>query len=200
MLLRISIVLIVLGCALGFYTYQEGGLAVNASTQAETIALKDLIARGPNGNPHIVLTNFELDENIVCSTKDNSTTWEEVWVPLHPEDDDGQAPGKAPKAVAVQALLFSKHCRNADELRARCGNVEELHGMVINKIKGLGSEEQKQLASHYPGTDFGRCLIFEEGRSPAAWGVLLGLWAGSAALVVLGLLLLVVQFVRRRTV
>ena len=41
--------------------------------------------------------------------------------------------------------------------------------------------------------------IFEEGRTPSGWGLLLAQWAGAVALFGLGVLLLLVQFVRRRT-
>src|SRR5690242_12855164 len=135
MLVRLGIALIIFGCLLGFYTYREGGLAVNALSDPERVALKDLIARGPNGNPHIILTGFDLGDNIVYSSKNDGKTWDEVWVPLHPDDAQEPPAGEAPKAGPVQALLYSKHCRNNDELQTRLA-ADELHGMVINKVKG----------------------------------------------------------------
>src|SRR5262249_48703233 len=63
----------------------------------------------------------------------------------------------------------------------------ELQGLVTNEIESLGSEEQKLLNSSYPGTDFTKCVLFQEGREPAGSGKVFGMVGGGAALMLLGI-------------
>lgn len=57
-------------CAI--FGVQEYLLAARSSHEPEEISLRDLIKRGPGGNPNIILTDFSLFEDYVSQ---NGGTW-----------------------------------------------------------------------------------------------------------------------------
>ena len=175
---RLGIICLVVGCGLGYATYVEYSLGAYATKEPEQIRLQDLIARGPGGNPHVLLTDYELCDNFVYETKGGSH-WTGVWVPIVPRGAAGPGPGQGLRPQRVQAILFSTRVSNEAELPQRCGG-PRLQGLVTNRIMSLGSEERRLLAESYPGTDFSRCLIFQEGRQPSSLTTVALLGGGSA--------------------
>jgi hypothetical protein len=178
---------------------KERSLAATASKASEEIALKDLIARGPDGNPNIILKDFALCENYVCKTR--GTRWDSVWIPAVPRDAVPQGQGMGAKQDNIQALIFTINARNEQDLLLRCDQ-PRLPALVTNRMVSLGSEEKKLLQQSYPGTDFSRCLIIQEGREPASavkQSVMIG-GGGLLALIGTGLLGLIgVQWYRERS-
>jgi hypothetical protein len=148
-----------------FVGLDERSLAATASKTPEEISLKDLIARGPNGNPNIILKDFALCENFVYKT--GRTGWQSAWVPAVPRDAVPPGQGKGAKQVNVQALIFTINASSEQDLFQRCDK-PRLPALVTNRMVSLGSEEKKLLEQSYPGTDFSRCLIIQEGREPAS--------------------------------
>jgi hypothetical protein len=61
---------------------------------------------------------------------------------------------------------------------------------VTNKIVSLGGQERTLLEQSYPGTDFSRCLIIQEGREPAGWTKLIIMVGGGSLATLIGLGLL----------
>jgi hypothetical protein len=171
---RLGIICLVVGLGLGYATYAEYRLGAYATREPEEIRLQDLIARGPEGNPHVLLTDYELCDNFVYETH-GGTHWSGVWVPIVPRGGAGQ--GLRPQRV--QAILFSGHVSDEPQLQQRCA-VPRLQGLVTNRIMSLGSEERRLLAESYPGTDFSRCIIFQEGRRPSSLTTVFLLGGGSA--------------------
>src|SRR5262249_14497219 len=103
MLFRLGIALIVGGCILGYFTIQEGRLAATASATPQEITLQQLIARGPAGNAHIILKDFDFCDNLVYQESEHGTTWLKVWVPVVPHQ--GNREGAGPQVQNVQALV-----------------------------------------------------------------------------------------------
>ena len=56
--MRFGIFALIAAAALGYMTYVEGVLAMKSSEVPEEITLKKLIARGPDGNAHIIPDRF----------------------------------------------------------------------------------------------------------------------------------------------
>jgi hypothetical protein len=202
---RIAIVLFVFGVMAIVFGVYEWRLSSGASTRPEEISLRDLIARGPDGNPNIILKDFELlDDNLVYEYDEKlgpNSSWTKVWVPVVPP---GAAPPGQPGGFPfnpqpqrqigqVQALIYSTHVHGQAEIRPRCG-VPKLRAMVTNRVQSLGSEEKKLLQEGYPGTDFNKCLIIEEGREPASAGFLVLLFGGGLLLLAGGAGLLVIPW------
>jgi len=83
LMIRIGIGLLIVGAILAAVGFQEWSVARTATKQPEEISLKDLIARGAEGNPNIILKDYELCDNFVYETK-GGTSWTHVWVPIVP--------------------------------------------------------------------------------------------------------------------
>jgi hypothetical protein len=73
-----------------------------------------------------------------------------------------------------------------------------LQALVTNKIVSLGAEERSLLEQSYPGTDFSRCLIIQEGRQPAGPVKVVLMVGGGGLLGVAGLVVIGFGFVRWR--
>src|SRR5262249_18214666 len=79
-------------CAL--FAVDEYRLSARSSQEPEEISLRNLINRGPNGNPNIILTDFSIFEDYVYQKKLVSGRWTKVWVPIVPTDKE-DTPGKS---------------------------------------------------------------------------------------------------------
>jgi hypothetical protein len=180
----IGIMLLIFGGILFGVGWQERGMAANASAQPEEISLKNLIARGPDGNPNIILTDYVLCENLVYESKNGR--WTKVWIPAIPTTDLPPNATKVGRPGNIRALVFSINAGNEAEVEQRCQQ-PKLRALVTNKIVSLGGQEKKLLEQNYPGTDFARCLIIQEGREPAGSTKLLLMLGGGSVLVLAGL-------------
>jgi hypothetical protein len=198
--LRIGAVLALIGGVLVVLGVQEWFAFRTASATPEEISLSALIARGTEGNAHVILKDFELCDNLVYETEGSATSWNKVWVPVIPAQGGGGGrpplpgmmqpqPQPQPQPHQIQALIFSIRIRNPQELEQRC-NVPRLQALVTNKLVSLGSEERKHLEQSYPGTDFSRCLIIQEGREPPGPVKMLLICGGGSVLLLAGLGLL----------
>src|SRR5262249_2912344 len=194
MLFRLGILLIVVGCILGYFTIQEGRLAATASATPQEITLQQLIARGPEGNAHIILKDFDFCDNLVRQQSEHGTTWTKIWVPVVPRQ--GNREGAGGQVQNVQAIVKSSKVHGEFELN-NFTQQTSLQGMVTNRIDSLGSEERKILQQSYPQTDFSKCLIIEDGRQPTSSGKILLMGAGTLVLVAGGVGLLVFSARRR---
>jgi hypothetical protein len=97
-------------------------LADASSQQPETISLKNLVARGPEGNPNIILTDYQLCDNFVYAANkvvgiQEVGSWTKVWVPIVPRTAAlARLFGGAQPAKDIQALIYSTHVGNQAEL------------------------------------------------------------------------------------
>jgi hypothetical protein len=183
------------GIALVVMGFQEKGLAKASSDAPETMSLEKLIARGPSGNPNVILTDFTTCDNFIYEKKKGR--WTGAWVPVVPRAGGGPKGGSP---AAFKAIVYSSQARSEDELYRRCDQAQ-LRGMVINTIRSLDSTEKRLLSESYPQTDFSTCIIFQEGREPAsdekvAFFIFGG---GTGALIGLGLLVLALFLWRKHS-
>src|SRR5262245_35967076 len=96
--LVIGAFLVIMGALFSFYGFKERGLAAASTKEPEEISLKNLIARGPDGNPNILLKDHVLCDNLVIQERAGSGVWTSVWVPIVPREDvaPGQVNGGRP--------------------------------------------------------------------------------------------------------
>lgn len=155
---------------------KERSLASAASAAPEEISLTALIARGPDSNPNIILTDYALGDDIIV--KSRSGSWTGAWVPAIPGKPGPERPHKP---QVLQAVIYSSQARNAEELYQRCEQTK-LRALLVNKIQSLEPDERGLLERSYPGTDFSKCLIIHEGREPAGTGKVLLMVGGGILL------------------
>jgi len=140
--------------------FRDRSLAAGASDKPVETALKALIDRGPEGNPYLIISDFDAGDNMVVDEKGGK--WDKVWVPIVPFVRSG----KTSSAQSVKALMYSFKIKNQDDL-AKVIQKDKIQGMVINKIQGLDSSTRNLLQKSYPKSDVEKIIIFELDREPA---------------------------------
>src|SRR5579862_1353695 len=99
--LIISSLVGVLCCVMfGISEYQ---LSARSSAEPEEIPLRLLIQRGAQGNPNVIITDFEVIEDYIYKSKFG--TWKKVWVPVVPADDKASDASKA----AIKVFLYGEN-------------------------------------------------------------------------------------------
>ncbi len=192
---RIGIGLAVVGGILIGWGVMEWRLGRGASATPERISLKQLIARGPEGNPNIILTDFALCDNYVI--EEENGRWKGVYIPVIPADEANLGGGPAHAGANVKAVLFTLNVRNEADI-ARVLERRELPALVTNRILSLGSEEKKLLQQSYAGFNADTCLIIQEGRTLTRGSTLTLIFGGGAVLLLGGIGLLAFGIVRSR--
>jgi hypothetical protein len=158
-----------LGCL--YFGVQEYALSARSSNEPEEISVRDLIRRGPEGNPNIILTDFSIFEDYICQKKMISGRWTKVWVPIVPKDDDADGD----QTAAIHIFLYSENVANEAEARQRFSK-PKLRGLINQEAPKPGIIGSIMIEKRYPGTKPHNCIIIVEGKEPA--GVLkLGLFA-----------------------
>lgn len=140
---------------------QEYALSARSSQQPEETSLRDLIKRGPGGNPNIILKDFSIFEDYVYEKRFGE--WKRVWVPIIPTGSDDVALSKR----AIRAFLYSEDLRNDKEVRQRFGKAK-LRCMVNPEAPKPGIIGSILIEKSYPGTKSSDCIIIEEGKEPAS--------------------------------
>jgi len=154
-----------------YFGTQEFLLSARSSREPEEISVRDLIRRGPEGNPNIILTDFSIFEDYICQKKMISGRWTKVWVPIVPKDDNTEGDEKA----AIHVFMYSENVANEAEARLRFSK-PKLRGLINQEAPKPGIIGSIMIEKRYPGTKPHNCIIIVEGKEPA--GVLkLGLLA-----------------------
>jgi len=157
-------------CAI--FGLEELSLSQRSSREPEEISLIQLIRRGPDGNPNIVLTDFSIFDDYIYRKNLVGGTWTKVWVPILPSV--GSTAGDKEPA-AIRAFLYSEDIQNEAQVRQRFDR-PKLRGMVNPNATKPGIIGRMLIRKNFPGTAPEKCLIIEEGKEPA--GILkLALWA-----------------------
>ncbi len=146
-------------CAM--FGVREYVLAAHSSQQPEEISLRDLIKRGPQGNPNIILKDFSIFEDYVYEKRFGE--WKRVWVPIVPAGGDDLVSSK----LAIRAFLYSEELRSDKEVRQRFGK-PKLRCMINPEAPKPGIIGSMLIAKSYPGTNSEHCIIIEEGKEPAS--------------------------------
>lgn len=189
--LRLGIAGLVLGAMLLFTGFREWQLGAAASAAPEDLTLEALIARGPDGNPNVRISDFMLADNYVYFLDDSGVSWGVVLIPAVPKTLGEQSVHVLnPKVIVKSTRVPSEN--ELKPLRART----RMQGLVVNRIEALGSEEKDLLSQDYPGLDINKCLILEESRQPSDFGKVFLMGGGGMALLLGGGWLLLYNFSR----
>jgi hypothetical protein len=164
-LLAIGIGLPIFGGLAAWYGFKEKDIAQASSQTPETISLSKLIARGPEGNANIILTDYTAIRPHVVQ-RGRRGRYSGSWVPIVPKDAAGPG-GEGATPKGVKAFVFSDKGRDPEAVYQRLSN-PQLAGMVTNKIMTPNSGAEDELKELYPQTDFATCIFIHEGREPAS--------------------------------
>jgi hypothetical protein len=184
-MVRYGIFALIGAAVLGYMTYTEGSLAFNSSPEPEPITLKNLLARGAEGNAYILLTDFVLCSNLVYKSKNNKD-WTNVWIPIVTREEVDPRQKEPPQPKEVKALFFSNRIDGQAALETRL-NQPKVQAMITNRISSLENDVRKLLQEAYPGTDFNTCLIIQEGRTPHSRGAVYAMGGGAGLALLLGI-------------
>lgn len=195
MFMILRIICLLAAVILGYFTWTEATLASRSTANPEEISLKALIARGPHGNANVRVTGFvQCPDSCPYFGGGTRENFNEVFVPI---EEVNQGKKEPLKPSNVQALFYSRNVHNESELDARLKK-PNFQGLVINSIHHLAWYLPGDLQKDYPGTDFNKCLIIEEGRVPPSWGRVFLFGAGSAGALLVGVVLFVFSRSRKK--
>jgi hypothetical protein len=182
---RLGLGMLILGGVLIYFGVREAQLGMSASAEPEAITLKALLDRGATGNPHVLVRDYvlDVDRGVEKGQENNAGEWQVVWVPIAPAGE--VKPGEP---FPIRAVIRSKRVHHETDLRLLQPTV---HGMVVNGIESLGSDERKVMEEMAAGADLGRCLIIDDERAPSDASWLFGFFGGGVALVAVGVFLMV---------
>lgn len=127
-----------------------------------SMSLAELIANGPGDNSHVLLTDFEFGEH---GFRDGAVRR----VPLFPKRAPDQEDGVAAAPRSFRVLLSSTAALNTPEDFAIMRRRDSIRGLVITpESRPFGGPEmnigvsEMFLRTHYPDTDFSKCLVVEQ--------------------------------------
>lgn len=158
--------------ACAFFGALETNLAMRSSSEPEKIALRDLIARGPEGNPNIILTDFKILGNFSIEKKAITRKWTKVWVPVVPADtpdSDTQTP--------IRVVLFSDEIRSEKQVYERFAK-PQLAGLIDPESAKPALSAAVFGKRKLP--DLKNCIVIVEGKGSAGLLKLSLLWVGCA--------------------
>jgi hypothetical protein len=163
------ILLLLLGGMGGIiHSFKERTLAARSSEQPQTVSLAELTSHGYGNNAHVIVTDFVADQkNFVYEYRSHALLkpfegdgwdkeWSGVYVPIVPAGLNNTG------APAMRAIVIASGVRNKKQLPDWFAN-KQIEGTVVNSVKSLGSGKEDLLRQRYPGTDFSKCVIIEEG-------------------------------------
>ncbi len=128
-----------------------------SSETPESISLQKLVQRGAEGNPNIILTDFQFCRKMAIKEDDMGAGWMSIWAPIIVPNE--AAPGEDQPAVLggdIHAILFSTGLRGDWDLPKF--DHPQLRAMVTNRISRLGPKESEILQEAYPGIHLEQCL------------------------------------------
>jgi hypothetical protein len=163
-----------------FYLFMDPWITYqNFSPTPRTIPLQELIDQGRGVNRNVQVTGFQFGEGSVYITKNNK--WETVYVPLIPMDD--HLPGERKNQLDREIVVFLKSTRIKDR-----NDLEQLARQPA--IQGLIIEhdlsEKNTLKPHFPGVDYSKCIILDEGRQPPSEMLVYGILGGGTGAIAFG--------------
>jgi hypothetical protein len=183
---RIQLALIIVGGVLIYFGIQEMRLAGTAKSVPQTITCAELAAQGPGDNAHVILTDFEIGQNLVYQTSGrNNSAWQVAYLPAMPKARASSLSREIVKPDANPAVIIKSRKISGEKDILALG--DKVQGLVINKIASLGQKEKDLLAEHYSRGSVENCWIIEHDRRPAGGLTIFGFLAGGLALAALGL-------------
>jgi hypothetical protein len=151
------------GCVIsGILLIQRAGDAKKigqASKEPEDITLAKLIARGPEGNAHVRVSDLAFDKQYLAHSESTNgvESIKYIWVVA-------RVPGEAP-GTPVRALVKNTRVSSQTDADQFLGS-PVIKGIVVNKIDRPDEENLKLLRGAYPGLDPDKVVMVEADREP----------------------------------
>jgi hypothetical protein len=178
----VALVGCVIAGVIGFVKAGDAMKMGEVSAEPEEMTLAQLIARGPDGNPNVRVTDLDMDKYYVGWGKKDAAgqaeSFQHVWIAARPR---GEGPD-----VPVRVLVKNTQVKDREGVLAFAGT-KYMKALVINKIDHPLPDEIKVLKAKYPGTDFDKVILLEKDRAPpskyASVAAIICIAAGAVALV-----------------
>jgi hypothetical protein len=179
-----------LGCILGliaggivvFLGWQEKQLLDKGTPQPQQVTLAELAAKATIDNVHLTVTGFEWGDGYVVEEKKG--TWNIVWIPIVPPGHNAQGGGNN---SAIRVVIKSFNVKSENDLRTLAMR-PQVTGVVTNDIHSMGSGASDKLNQSYPGANFSKAIVLEEGRSFPTSGYVSTMLGCGVGLIVLGVI------------
>ena len=215
-MIRLKLVLIGVGIALGFIGYQEYTVSQKASFPAAKVELQSIEDSAELSNNFIRIGShwavypgsiyeYEMDK-YETGEPDDKTKVNFTYYPIVSEShpyviqlselfdrygDEASIPeNEWPEFEQFSVLVKSKRFKTIGSIPLEWMDESSLEGLVINKIKTLTTEEASLLRESFPQIDLNKVLIVEDGRKPSSQAKSIGMLGGGSFLCLLGLFLL----------
>jgi hypothetical protein len=201
-MLRFAILLLVIGGILLLAGFKAVRLASIARPAPHPITCADLADHGPGDNAHVEMSDFFLAYLTYVKVQPaGAAEWSAVYVPAVPLQSEyhrkvleqidphtNAAVGQPPVPGSFGVIVRGTRAHSEDDLKAMAGR-DTIEGVVVNAFDPLPPEVADTLRKTFPGVDFDKVWVLDEGRTPptATKGyVMLGVGA-TLALIALGL-------------
>jgi hypothetical protein len=147
-LIKITVCIALAGVLSIYWGIRKLGEVVEASNNPQTIALQQLLDRGPKGNHHLSITDYQHDDSFVTETTKNDPI-PTGYIPLTVKDGDG-------RVVVLKTSGF----------RLQFGGIKNdpIKGMVLDDP--VPPQVVTKLKDKYPKLDLDHALLFDEGATP----------------------------------
>jgi hypothetical protein len=164
------------GFILGFWGRAADKLQKLSSLPPRQVNLQTLIEKGPQDNPHVVVTDFDFGGYVVES---KNSTWTEVTIALFPKSNKGGLPGNpAATGKEIKAVLSSHSIRDEAALRqfVRRDRIDA----VCSDSPGMsGGTIRKHLIESNPGSQLNAAWILSDLSDPPTAETVRNIFAGA---------------------
>lgn len=206
---RVRIIAIAAGAAFCWYGVQEFQLGLNSTPEPAEVDLATLEAGEPAPQNHLRLgRHLALYDSAVYSIsehdkdKPNPAVKFAIYAVVSESHPYGNVlkqllaqPADEPLAIEakpggvdrVAVLVKTKRFKSVAEMPQEPGAETAVQGLAINQIHSLSDEEAQLVREVVPGIELEQVVILEEGRKPKSHLQSLGIAAGGAFCLLLGL-------------
>jgi len=150
--------------ACAFFGGNEYLLFSQSTKEPEEISLRELIQRGSDGNPNIILTDYEIFNDYIYRKRLLGRVWQKVWIPIVPSDEDGDETA-VDSNPAIHVFLYGEDVEGESGVRERFDR-PQFRGMINPMAPTPGIIQSVLINQRYPGTKVENCMIIVEGKEP----------------------------------
>jgi hypothetical protein len=155
-----SIIALFVSGSLLFPTWEEKRLLDKGTPQPQRITLAELAAKSEVDNVHLTITDFDWGTHYVAEERKGGSL-ACVWFPLVPPGHNERIPRQSDNVIRV--VVKSTKVRTDAEVQQLASRTE-LTGIVTNDIASMGANPAEKLYEYYPGANFKKAFVIEEGR------------------------------------
>ncbi len=151
--LRLGLVGIGIGVALAAVGWEDFAISAKTKAQPTTITAAQLSKSGPpKDNAYVHVTNYDLNQEYIIESKDDSKLWDRVWLQAIPQGQNADSAGKP-------IVIKDGNISSEDELN-QFGQKTSFDGIVTNGITSI-SPPKTPSGMHFPEVDGGKVWLVE---------------------------------------